>query len=701
MAIEIEDSGFGIESLKVKDESIATITTNTVLNILPILAPVFSSDGLDNKLSEESSFADVLTKYGNDFTDLNEYGQQNLNVQQALNAGGVAWICRLLPKNAKFATSVLKIGVKAEESIPLYQRDGYGEFILDAAGNKIPLTVTTMVTTEVDDGAGGTTTVETPTQVAAVTTGVKFKVFVDSPTPEQWTQYPSIKRMAAGMKSITTDLDGYRIFPFALFSYYARGTCGKTYGFTINNDFARDERVSDGRRYLMNLVKKTPAGAIAIEIGKDISFAFNPKATVSANIPSIEGLQKMYQNRDASQRSKQVQIEYYAENWTQFVTEVETLLAQDRTVTTGVDPDYEFVSANAAIDVDFINGFNKEGYPYDDIVIDTTSANLNNPQYFQGGHDGDFDTLVGDELVACKNTLLSEFYNGDIDTENFLDVLRCDAGLQLDANYDLATKKEMAKTINYRPDMVTVWDCGDTDNILDAVAVSKALTEIVPANGENFTIIPHFGTTTNRAINVRVSGTYEFAYGLVSLYKKSPFSIYSGKSGDNGCVKTMLFDWVVTETKPKGHYEKLAKNNRLYYAIDLGKSVSSLAAGNSTGKNIYFYANSNLYSEKVSKLSEFRNGILINDIKRVLKLVLVKYTFDTEGADSAIAKAREELITIFSTRYPNNVTIELDLYQTGRDKLLNQASCDVSVIFPDVFETWNCTIIAKRNSTTQ
>ena len=60
----IEDSGFGISSIQVIDNSIATVTATTTLNILPSLHPVFSSDGKDNKIVEMKSFNSVLTNYG-------------------------------------------------------------------------------------------------------------------------------------------------------------------------------------------------------------------------------------------------------------------------------------------------------------------------------------------------------------------------------------------------------------------------------------------------------------------------------------------------------------------------------------------------------------------------------------------------------------------------------------------------------------
>ena len=79
------------------------------------------------------------------------------------------------------------------------------------------------------------------------------------------------------------------------------------------------------------------------------------------------------------------------------------------------------------------------------------------------------------------------------------------------------------------------------------------------------------------------------------------------------------------------------------------------------------------------------------------KLILVKYTFDSDGAEAAIEKAKQEIFRVFKNRYPSNIVITYDLYQTDRDKKINEASCDINVVFPDVFETWNVKIVAGRN----
>lgn len=81
----------------------------------------------------------------------------------------------------------------------------------------------------------------------------------------------------------------------------------------------------------------------------------------------------------------------------------------------------------------------------------------------------------------------------------------------------------------------------------------------------------------------------------------------------------------------------------------------------------------------------------------MVKLVLVKYTFDSDGADEAIRKASEELSEVLKSRYPENISITYNLYQSDRDKLLNEATCEIVVTFPDIFEAWNVKIVADRN----
>lgn len=684
----IEDSGFGIQSITLRDNSARTVpSAPTSLSILPSLHPVFTSDGLDNAIVEETGLGTVLGQYGDDFLDSNVYGQQNLNAEQVLSAGGTAYLCRLLSEDAKAAHLVLKVGIKSADAIPLYKRDGYGEFLKDEDGNKIPLTVK-------QTGENGE-----EIEVPAMTTGIETKIVVEYADAETMERYPSPSRLSKHFKTVATDEDGFKMIPLFFMNYYANGKSGNDYGLRIINDFARDEKVADGRRYQIFMVKKTSKGVSTLDICNGLSFAFNPYATISKLVDSIEGLQNIYQNLDSKQQKKQIQLEYYQENYDILKSTVTEILGQEQTATEGLDPDYTMRTPTSVEDFDFINGLDKEGYSYDNVVVSTEStSNLSNYIYMKNGTDGALGTLSGEELQNAKDNLLIKFFNGDVDKSTFLNVLKCDAGIIYDANYSIDVKKAMAGIVNWRRDMCVIFDCGFCDTLEEAVGVAKGIQSYIDTDGsENFAIVPHAGVTVDRTVNVRVTGTYEMAYGLTRLYKLSPFSVYAGQqNGDAGCVRKTIFDWVIEQSKPIGYEEKLAKQNKLYWATDLGKALNTPAFGNYTGKNVYFFSNASQYYEPTSKLSEFRNGIIVNDIRRIIKLILVKYTFDTAGADAAIEKATSEIVSKIGARYPSNIEITVDLYQTARDKLINMATCDVYVTFPDIFETWQCTITVDR-----
>lgn len=702
----IEDSGFGVSSISLRDNSIRTVTAATTLSILPSLHAVFSSDGKDNVISEETSFNDVLTKYGEDFLDSNKYGQQNLNVEKVFEGGGTAYICRLLPDNAVAAHQAFVVNVERATDIPVYARDTYGDFVRDAEGNKVQLKAKqTKIVNQVNPDTGEETPVEVVDENVPVTTsGIKFKIELRDLDDIRHGDPDFISRNGEIIppKTISQYFEKHvsnTSFPLFFMYYYANGRCGNNYGIRIINDLRRDGKVSDGRRYQLFIGKKTSSGATPLSFANGLSFSFNPYALVSKNSDAIEGLQKIYQNYTGS-KQKQVQIDFFQNNYALMAQKITEILQEERIVTEGVDPEYQWHLPQSIDDIDFINGIDRDGYMFDNVVIDDTSVNMGQYHFMEQGSDGDFETLTGEQLETRRNELLVDFFNAEIDTAKIMDVLKCDAGIMYDANYDTATvKKAMANLINFRRDMCCVFDCGFTDNLEQAIGVAKTIQTFAASmdGGENFAIVPHCGITADRNVNVPVTGTYEFAYGLHRLYRLSPFSIYAGQqNGDAGCVRKTIFDWVIEECKPKGYQEKLARQNKLYWAVDLGKAISTPVVGNVTERNVYFYSNASLYTEQISKLAEFRNGILTNDIRRVLKLILVKYTFDNDGADSAIEKATSEIVKKFATRYPANIQISVNLYQTERDKLINTATCEVTVVFPDIFETWTVVIDANR-----
>ena len=107
--------------------------------VITSIHPIFASQGRDNKCLPFGSLSAVLAEYGEDMLNPIMYDQQGLNVKQVVSGGGVAYVCRLMPTNAKKASIVLQVHVKEEADMPVYQRNTFGSFFLDEHGNKVPL----------------------------------------------------------------------------------------------------------------------------------------------------------------------------------------------------------------------------------------------------------------------------------------------------------------------------------------------------------------------------------------------------------------------------------------------------------------------------------------------------------------------------------------------------------------------------------
>lgn len=85
-----------------------------------LLAPTFSDKGRDGHIEDISGRENYLAKYGE--PNITKYGQSAYNILNWLGAGGRAYVCRLLPDDARFANVTLKVkvtmnGDKASESI--------------------------------------------------------------------------------------------------------------------------------------------------------------------------------------------------------------------------------------------------------------------------------------------------------------------------------------------------------------------------------------------------------------------------------------------------------------------------------------------------------------------------------------------------------------------------------------------------------
>lgn len=727
-------SSVGVET-KVVDNSIVTVEDTLTLSTLPILVGGFSSKGVYNKTVKLNNPNKVTQVFGTDFDDMTKYGQQNLNFLQQLRGGGTGFFVRLLhDDSAKKANRLVSVKLKKNDTVALYERDGYGSFKLDEGGEKIPLMY------EKDNGLddGGTT----PTAVTVP--GVECSVLLSSVEDGE---IPS--------SAISTENDG-KIITVPLFFIYSntKGVCGNNFGIVVNNDFQRDEMVDDGRRYIMKTYEMTSLGYS--QQSKEYFFSFNPEAVQSEVNSTSEALDSVYTNLDEYNNSTDVQLYYYAENFSEIERFVESAITDYNTYVAGKEtedkPLYDVLVTRTdyvpatSIDVDYINLKTKEQVFYDYFVEGSDHNYLSNTvTSMEGGDDGwlsDIGTVVLNPFAnpdaergqtaenaiqlatsdvtdltnsktwkygivtkefreIVKKQLLIDFYNCDIPElrKEVLSILKCPAGYIADAGYDMDVKKSLIEFASLRKDMAVVFDGTMSCTNLDvAIQTYRQLANLISMDNDpqRFAFVPHIGTTTNTTKKNRVTGTYEYCYDLAKVYSTKPFAIVAGYQNQFGAVRTMVFDWVVEEDKPRGSQFKKAKENCITYAVDMGEAASATPEDNTTKKKYYWMANRSFYPKKNSKFIEFRNGIITADLRRVASIVLARYTYDTETAETNMAKAKKDLDKQISGRYSKDLSITTSFFQTDHNKITNTCSVTITVKFPDIIETYSVTISGER-----
>lgn len=720
-------SNMNVET-SVVDNSIMSPVDNLTLSLLPLLVGGFSSKGEYHKVTQLNGLNTALSVFGSDFEDLEKYGQQNLNLAQYLRGGGSAFFVRLLhEESAKQANRLFKIKFEQVDDGQLYERDGYGQFVVDENNQKKELKY-------IKDPDGAAT--ETNVQVPSVKITISSE-YVENSTPSS---------------AITEENDGKTItVPLMFISSNTKGLCGNNFGIVIDNDFARDDMVSDGRRYSFKTYELTASGNT---LKSSTYFSFNPESVQSSTSTTSESLNLVYSNLDSVGRKRDVQLTYFVNNYPTISNYINKYLETYQEFLIGLEgtddallavlkgrTDY---SPSSALDTDFINCLTKEQLPYDNFFIGTPSVSLStNIVLMTGGEDGWVGnigsvvtnpfvkevpdrgtdegspiTLTGDDvtkddwkygvttdafLEKVHEQLLVSFYNCDIPSlrSEILSVYKCPAGLVADANYPMSVKKAIIEFAKLRKDISVVFDGRlDSTNLDIACSTSKNLMDLVGSDNDpfRFTCVPFIGTSVNTTKRNRVTATYEYCYDIAKVYASNPFSIIAGYQNQFGAVRTMVMDWVVEEDKPRGSQFKKARENNIIYPVDMAFSASSIAEDNVTGKKYYWMSNRSFYPIKTSKLSEFRNGIIVADVQRVAILVLARFTYDSTTAEANMAKAKRELDEQISTRYPSDVTFETTFTQTDHDRLTNSCSVTIAVTFPDIIETYRVTVSAERAS---
>lgn len=630
-----------------RDGSILSPTLDPSPVGFSFLQPLFAKKGLDNVITRFTGVGSFEAAFGSDIDAVKKYWHGGLVAREILNGGGAVEACRLMPLDAHKASVILCVNVSA---------------VTDVVVGQDPVTDDDII----EDG----------------------KKVIITTKPYDYTKNYA-QNFASSSKTISTIQ--YTEYPLLALKVTGRGTYGNDIGFRLYPDPERDGRkTGDGARYILDIYERQESGAIS-KLGNSyevISAAFNQSAIAIAGSDIPDSFDIVF-DQYAAKYKLPVTQEYSPEN---FVAITESLK--------------DYAGTTEAVMIDFIRCLDHTGTKYPNIelvtaatgAIDTTSNTIT---YLTGGTDGDmFDntavtlydtdgtTVIGTttKSAACRTQLLIDFYRGLID-DGIYDPRIIDAGVTLDAWWPLEVKKTMVGYFGseVRDDIYIFVDLGEeVYTLTQAEAVARDIAGSVSHPYGSVTINIHNGLTTNRSRNLRTSGNYEVASSIPSLYNsRGPFTVLAGFI--SGRVRNMKFDFYPKVVKDNLQIQPLRDKN-LLFAMKLDRSG-----------NFYFMSDDSQYASQYSVLGSSRNLIFAGEVIRTFKKVLAKYSFHPGNAAAAIPESTAELKTIFAGSYfPSNIPVTFSIFQTRNDKINKTATVDVSIVFPDMIESWKVTITANR-----
>ena len=652
------------------DNSSVSLPSTPISNRFESIHAIFSSKGKGNVFQVYSDTGDMFSELGDDLYNVKKYGQQGANAVHSLQGGARAWVMRMVPEDIKCASAVLSVAIKENDAIPQYQKDEDGYFIYDENDNKVPI----MDEVIGEDGQ--------PTGEKAQRTLPGYSI-----------KLVSSEGGSANDSQIRNSADGWRTYPLLKFTSYKEGKCGNNLAFAIENDYSRDKQVTDGRRYYLNLFEANNTGTVDTK-DSYISFAFNPDALFSSSSSTQEGLNFVYDNKpkENGYKFRDMLLDYYKENYLEIINALSDRFDNE---------------SGSVFDIDFITCTDKLGQEYDTLKIADGSINFKsngNRVFLTGGHEGSLEVgnvvknaegnevTVTEEMVEnTKLELLRKAFSFQLD-KRLADCRKVSGGVVYDAAYDMKIKRVMGTTlINVRPDIIVMYDCGITSNMQEAISVARDIRSIVNSSLQNHAIFPHCGKSKTLQLNAEVTQTYEIAYSIPKTYNdKGSYYICSGYQG--GFVRTLVPTWAIDGEDE----EEMMKRYDLNYISDYGDLSGS--ADRFAAIQYYQFTERTLYNDEYSVLKSLRNAMVVSSLIRLARRVLVMYTYYTDGMPAAQEAAKGQLEVVSASTYPSNISIAFSLYQTARDQILKNGSCDITVTFPDVAETFTISVYVNRTA---
>ena len=656
------------------------LETPSIDTSLGALFATFSSRGRHNKIIECRTSSAIKTTFGDDFGNFDKYGQTNITALRVAKSGGRAFICSLIPDNAKVAYSLFGVTVKSTTGIPVYKRTdtevsadgtsvvvlGKGAYILDSEGNKQQI--------KLKESAA-----DTEATILATTSGVELKVETKEILNKSYFDEDGNPTNISGDPIVTDLADGKSetFYPLFCIYYYSKGKGGNYFAYKISRNSSRDKKVTDGRRYTLKFYELLSSGSYKAQLdGEEFDFSFDPEAVYSSADTSSEALSKVYVNIDDTGDDKVFQLIPY-ENGYQALTKA--------IVDAGASEEDKECS------IDFINGIFSNGNPYNKIILSDDSIDVANTIItLDYGDDGDLDesTHTAEEIKAKREELLVNFFSCDVDDDIF-DEKMVDADVLPDCNYSDTVKQTIMATFSlYRPDIFLAMDLGIVASPEEAISRYRELNSYVNTDwGYMCAFFGHAGYLDDDEIDGsarEITCVYDWVGGLADNFATANGAFQMQAGANRGKVKYMIPYFVCKKNKA----------NTIETLEDYG--INNIQYLNKNKQMVYMLE-STQYTVETSKLMSNRNALVIGRLIRMCAGILPYYKYDERNIASTLSAAKAALeANVGLARIPSTIKVEFDLYQTKADQKAENAHCAIVVKFPDYVKKFHVVITAKR-----
>lgn len=391
-----------------------SIYTPTAVEVLPLFRPMFFMRAQKGPIGVPVWCTDsnaITDTFGDGtFDDTTKYySRESLYLQKLCSRQG-AFVVRMANADAEYSSLVLQLQVK-KLKVTQYRVDTYGQFVLDANGNKIPET----------DATGATVTED----------GVELK-WTTRPLTLTGNNPESIKTLKPSTYS-TGDAT-YTVYPILAVKYQNVGEAGNNVGikFFVEDDGDIDVTLAQNIGsipYTLGLVEKTYGQDTVSAVKSYLSnitenFVCKPNQVDSRYKKSVsftEVMKKQY-------GSQPIDTYLYSSNIETISKLIQSLEPSDETLT---DPYM----------VNLCEPYNYNGVPYKHVVLneDSDSIYLNSTRilYLEGGSDGD----ISDRAIEA---LTVQYLNDDIYPE-MKDQARYPFTHIIDTGVTINTKKAFIK----------------------------------------------------------------------------------------------------------------------------------------------------------------------------------------------------------------------------------------------------------------